>query len=293
MGNVKWIRLDLGMFDNKKIRHIRRLPDGNDIVLIWVMLLTMAGNCNAGGWIFLTEKIPYTITMLSDELGFKESTVELALKALESLEMIHFDGDMFCITNWEEHQNMEGLDKLKQQRKEINARYYEKKKLEKKEENKTENKTEIKTSYKTSENVLSDTLEEEGEEEKEKEGEREINKEISTSLTVTIDYLNHKAGTSFNFRTLPQKTVWSMMQRLEEGFTPEDFKKVIDKKVEEWKGTKMQSQLNPSTLFGDKFSIYLNQLSDKPKKKGKSKCQERDNNYDALSVALIRDSMEG
>lgn len=43
MTKVSWIRLEIDMFDNKKIRHIRKLPEGNNIVLIWMMLLTMAG----------------------------------------------------------------------------------------------------------------------------------------------------------------------------------------------------------------------------------------------------------
>ena len=85
MAEVKWVKLTTDMFDNRKIKHLRRLPEGNNIVLIWVMLLTMAGRCNSGGMIFLTENIPYTPKMLADELDFEEATVTLALKALEQL----------------------------------------------------------------------------------------------------------------------------------------------------------------------------------------------------------------
>jgi hypothetical protein len=81
MAEVKWIKLTTDMFDNRKIKHLRKLPEGNSIVLIWVMLLTMAGRCNASGMIFLTENIPYTPKMLADELGFEENTVKLALEA--------------------------------------------------------------------------------------------------------------------------------------------------------------------------------------------------------------------
>ena len=84
MADVKWIKLTTDMFDNRKIKHLRRLPDGNNIVLLWIMLLTMAGRCNAGGMIFLTENIPYTTKMLADELGFEENTVILGIQALES-----------------------------------------------------------------------------------------------------------------------------------------------------------------------------------------------------------------
>ena len=115
MAEVKWIKINTDMFDNRKIKHLRKLPSGNDIVLIWVMLLTMAGRCNASGMIFLTENIPYTPKMLADELDFEEATVELALTALERFGMVTMDGDYFTIAGWEEHQNIEGMEKIKEQ----------------------------------------------------------------------------------------------------------------------------------------------------------------------------------
>jgi predicted phage replisome organizer len=115
MAEVKWVKLTTDMFDNRKIKHLRRLPEGNNIVLIWVMLLTMAGRCNSGGMIFLTENIPYTPKMLADELDFEENTVELALRALEQLDMIVTDNGVFAIAGWEEYQNIEGMDKIREQ----------------------------------------------------------------------------------------------------------------------------------------------------------------------------------
>lgn len=112
---VAWIKLTTDMFDNRKIKHLRRLPDGNNIVLIWVMLLTMAGRCNSGGMIFLTENIPYTPKMLADELDFEENTVQLALTALEQLNMIVTNQGFFAIAGWEEHQNIDGLEKIREQ----------------------------------------------------------------------------------------------------------------------------------------------------------------------------------
>jgi len=115
MADIKWIKLTTDMFDNRKIKHLRRLPDGNNIVLIWVMLLTMAGRCNSGGMIFLTENIPYTPKMLADELDFEENTVQLALGALERLNMIVVNDGFFTIAGWEEYQNIEGMDKIREQ----------------------------------------------------------------------------------------------------------------------------------------------------------------------------------
>ena len=115
MADVKWIKITTDMFDNRKIRHLRRLPEGNSIVLLWVMLLTMAGRCNAGGMIFLTENIPYTPKMLADELDFEENTVMLGLKCLEELNMVCTDNGFFTIAGWKEYQNIDGMEKIKEQ----------------------------------------------------------------------------------------------------------------------------------------------------------------------------------
>ena len=129
MADVKWIKITTDMFDNRKIKHLRRLPDGNNIVLIWVMLLTMAGRCNSSGMIFLTENIPYTPKMLADELDFEENTVQLALKALAQLNMIVTDQGFFSIAGWEEYQNIEGMDKIREQNRIRQAKYKAKQKL--------------------------------------------------------------------------------------------------------------------------------------------------------------------
>jgi predicted phage replisome organizer len=115
MAEVKWVKITTDMFDNRKIKHLRKLPEGNNIVLIWVMLLTMAGRCNAGGMIFLTENIPYTPKMLADELGFEENTVKLALQFLEQFNMIQTDQGYFTIAGWNEYQNIEGMEKIREQ----------------------------------------------------------------------------------------------------------------------------------------------------------------------------------
>lgn len=129
MSGVEWIKLTTDMFDNRKIRQLRRLPEGNNIVLIWVMLLTLAGRCNTGGMIFLTENIPYDSKMLADELRFEESTVLLALEMLERFGMI--SRNPLLITNWEEYQNAEGLERIRAQTRERVAKCRERKALAK------------------------------------------------------------------------------------------------------------------------------------------------------------------
>ena len=129
MSEVKWIKLTVDMFDNRKIKYLRTLPEGNNIVLIWVMLLTMAGRCNSGGMIFLTENIPYTGQVLANELGFESSTVELALRVLSSLGMISEIDGYIQIEGWDSHQSTDRLERIREQNRIRKQRERERKRI--------------------------------------------------------------------------------------------------------------------------------------------------------------------
>lgn len=87
----------------------------------------------------------------------------------------------------------------------------------------------------------------------------------STTAREIIDYLNSKIGT--HYRATTRKTQSLIKARMNEGFTVDDFKKVIDNKSAEWgKDSKMSKYLRPETLFGTKFESYLNQAAVKTKK---------------------------
>jgi uncharacterized phage protein (TIGR02220 family) len=94
---------------------------------------------------------------------------------------------------------------------------------------------------------------------------KELDKDIYKHI---VEYLNLKAGTHYKHTT--QKTRTCIHARLNEGFTLDDFKEVIDKKVAEWKGTSMEQYLRPETLFGTKFEGYLNAKINKEEKKPKN-----------------------
>jgi len=116
LAEVKWIKITTNMFEDEKIDFIESLPEADAILVIWIKLLTLAGRCNAGGFIFLTEKIPYTPEMLSHTFRRPLNTIKLALKTLSELDMIEFDDNNFLkISNWEKHQNIEGLEKIREQ----------------------------------------------------------------------------------------------------------------------------------------------------------------------------------
>lgn len=79
--------------------------------------------------------------------------------------------------------------------------------------------------------------------------------------SLVIDYLNKKAST--NYRSTTKNTQSFINARVSEGYTIEDFKKVIDSKSKEWLNTDFEKYLRPATLFGTKFENYLNEANKK------------------------------
>ncbi len=71
-----------------------------------------------------------------------------------------------------------------------------------------------------------------------------------------VEFLNEQCESGYKHTSA--KTQKLIRARLAEGFTLDDFKAVIEKKVAEWKGTEMEQYLRPETLFGTKFEGYLN-----------------------------------
>lgn len=130
MAEVQWIKLYIDMFDKRKIKKLRRLPAGNELLLIWVMLLATAGKCNAGGMIYITESVPFTEDDLADELDFDVNTIRLAIQAFKELDMIATSDDGFIsVIGWEEYQNEKKLAEIREQTRKRVAKHREKKKL--------------------------------------------------------------------------------------------------------------------------------------------------------------------
>ena len=86
-----------------------------------------------------------------------------------------------------------------------------------------------------------------------------INKNIPTSNNITIvEYLNKKAGKRYKVGI--KKTDSLINARINEGFTVDDFKLVIDAKINDWgDDDNMSKFLRPETLFGTKFEGYVNE----------------------------------
>ena len=130
MSEVKWIKIATDIFDNQKIKVIESMPDGDAIIVIWFKILMLAGNVNDGGNVYFTKDIPYTEQMLSTVFNRPLTTIQLALNTFEKFGMIEVVDDIIQVSNWEKYQNVNGLDKIREQNRIRVARHREKKKLE-------------------------------------------------------------------------------------------------------------------------------------------------------------------
>lgn len=122
MADVKWIKIAVDMFDNRKIKQIGSMPEGDSLLLMWVQLLCLAGNVNDGGFIYLTKEIPYTDEMLATQFNKPISTVRLALKTFEQFGMIEIINNMIFLSSWEKYQSTDRLATIREKDRERKRR---------------------------------------------------------------------------------------------------------------------------------------------------------------------------
>ena len=161
MGEVSWIKLKVGMFDDSKIKYIEALPERDTIITIWVKLLTLSGKYNEQGYIMLSENLPYNEEMLANEFNRPINSIRLAIQTFETLGMIEKVNGVIKVTNWEKHQSLDSKAKHKEKNKLRQQRYREKhKKL-------------LEAKRNVTVTLRNDTEEEEEEREEEREEEKE------------------------------------------------------------------------------------------------------------------------
>lgn len=129
MADISWIKLRIDMFDDEKIKIIQSMPDGDAILVIWIRLIALAGKCNANGFILVDDEFPYSDEMLSIIFGKPLQTVRLALQTFEKFHMLETTQKGIYITNFEKHQNAEGMDRIREQNRLRKKREREQKKM--------------------------------------------------------------------------------------------------------------------------------------------------------------------
>lgn len=129
MGDVKWIKFYVSILTNKKIKRIRKLPEGDTIALIWAFLLAQAGESNKDGGIYFNDEIPYSPEDFASDYDFKPTTVQLAVTIFEKYGMIGvFDGIIY-VKNWDKYQSIDSMERMKEQNRLRQSSFKERKKL--------------------------------------------------------------------------------------------------------------------------------------------------------------------
>lgn len=195
MADVKWIRLAIDIFDNRKIRYIRRQypQEGNAIILAWLMLLTLAGKINDGGMVYIMPHIPHDEGSLSEEFGIEISIIKKALDVFVYLHMIEHDGCHIRICGWEEYQSADRLQELREQHREAQRRHRAKQKSIVNDSDMTvinDGDMTVTSRHKTE-------VEVEREEDKELDLEGSSSKVTATTANITYSDLCKKYGTAF------------------------------------------------------------------------------------------------
>lgn len=129
MADVKWIKITTDIFSDEKILLIEQMPDADTMIVIWFKLLCMAGKENNYGIFTMANRMPYTEEMLATIFRRPLNTVRLALSTFEAFGMIEIEDDIICIANWEKHQNIDGMEKIREQNRIRKRKQREKEKI--------------------------------------------------------------------------------------------------------------------------------------------------------------------
>ncbi|MBS4041642.1 MAG: phage replisome organizer N-terminal domain-containing protein [Flavobacteriales bacterium] len=126
MAEVKWIKLVSNLFDNRKVKQIRKMPEGDAIIVIWLQLLCLAATINDSGLVYFSKDIPYTDEMLSTEFDRPLNTIRMALNIFVKFNMVEIVNDILLVSNWEKYQNTNGLERIREQTRKRVAKHRDK-----------------------------------------------------------------------------------------------------------------------------------------------------------------------
>lgn len=119
MADVQWIKIYTNMFDtSRKIKKIELMPQGDTILIIWFKLLILAAKVNDSGAVYISKTIPYEIEDLAEEFRKSKKIIQKSLEIFENFEMIERINGFIFISSWEEYQNVDGMERIREQNRE-------------------------------------------------------------------------------------------------------------------------------------------------------------------------------
>ena len=191
-GKVKWIKMIVGMFDGMSFKKIKRAKIGGEsyrdkLTAVWFELMDLAARCNHNGALVATDGFPFTdLEDLAIQIDRDEDELKLCMAFYLKERMVTIEDDTYSISNWCVYQNIEGMDKIREQNRIRQANYKAKQKLLK--GNVTGNVTV----------TDGNALEEEGEEDKELDKDIEIERKNESSFDQPNDSDFNSFSTGFS-----------------------------------------------------------------------------------------------
>lgn len=235
-----WLKLYEDFFTSKRIKKLRSIAGGDTYTIIYLKMQLKA--LKTDGYLYFDGVMNDFAEELALDLDEKPDDVKVAINYLMSVGLLETnDGEQYKLPFLDKCIGSETAHAQRQ-------RDYVKRKKERLASLNDASVTQM---------LQVDDADIDIDIEKEIEIDIEKDKDImSSNAEEIIRYLNEKAGTHYRDS---KETVRLINARTKDGFTVDDFKKVIDKKVKEWKGTEQAQYIRPSTLFAPShFEEYLN-----------------------------------
>lgn len=267
-----WLKLYDDFFTSKRIKKLRSIAGGDTYTIIYLKMQLKA--LKTEGYLYFDGVMNDFAEELALDIDEKPDDVKVAINYLMSVGLLETnDGEQYKLPFLDRCIGSESAST--QRSRECRLRKKSEKALQC--------------------NANATLVQQVGNAEKRREEiEKDIDKNImSCDAEEIIRYLNEKAGTHYRDS---KETVRLINARTKEGFTVDDFKKVIDKKVKEWKGSDRAMYLRPSTLFAPShFEEYLNAPEKTTSESGRNAKnqfnryeQRTDYDFEALEKKLIK-----
>lgn len=111
---ISWIKLDINILDDAKIKIIRSHPNGDSVVLLWIGLLCLAMKSSRPGTIEIADGLPYTLDDLANQFNIEKKTVEMGLALFVKYRMVEvFEGGSIDVINFSKHQKLDGIERTR------------------------------------------------------------------------------------------------------------------------------------------------------------------------------------
>ena len=126
MGQVGWIKISTDIFSNRKIKILLKEKDGDTYFRLWIQILTIAGECNRNGGLYISDNTPFKIKDFTNIIGKSSKTFTKILQKFIDLVMLIYKNDTYFVKNWSKYQSADKLRKLGKSNKVIEENKFEK-----------------------------------------------------------------------------------------------------------------------------------------------------------------------